>query len=114
MVNFVENKIFFFTNECSDIEIKPNSIEHAYLAILNDDLSSAKTVFQNNDSPRSKWGLALIAILEGYIKEFPTYFQIRNFIEIDTDFLLKNNKIGYVEQILGSLELLSSICFRFY
>ena len=40
---------------------------------------------------------------------YPTYFEIRNFLEIDLDFLLKNNKIDYVEQCLGALDILSSI-----
>ena len=40
---------------------------------------------------------------------YPTYFQIRNFLEIDLDFLLKNEKLDYVEQLLGALEFFSGI-----
>ncbi len=100
---------FFFGENCSNLEIIPGSVEHAYLAILNDDLDSAKAVFSKNDSPRSKWGNVFCSILKGFLQEYPTYFGIRNFLEIDVDFLLKNEKIGYVELFLGALEILSAI-----
>ena len=45
MVNFSKGKIFFFYPNCSDIKIIPNSLEHAYLCLLNNDLSSAKAIF---------------------------------------------------------------------
>ena len=100
--------MIFFTKN-NDIEFKPNSIEHAYFLILSDDLKEAKKIFKQQDSPRAKWGLVLIDILNGYLEHFPTYFAIRNFLEIDLDFLLKNEKITYVELILGSLKILNDI-----
>ena len=87
----------------------PDSIEHAYLAVLNDDLETAEIIFQKLDSPRAKWGRILVCILRGFLKELPTYFDIRNFLEIDLDLFLKNEKLDYVEQILGSLEILSAV-----
>ncbi len=101
--------MFFFSDENSSLAFKPGSLEHAYLAILNDDLLSAKKVFCSLSSPRARWGKALTDILSGYIEEYPSYFEIRNFLEIDLDFLLKNEKIDYVEQVLGSLNILSEI-----
>lgn len=109
-----QEQFFFFYDDCSALNIKPNSLEHAYLAILNDDLDTAMTVFCNNDSPRSRWGKILVSILKGFMSQYPTYFEIRNFLEIDLDFLLKNNKIEYVEQCLGALEPLSSINQEIY
>lgn len=100
--------MFFFTKNNSET-FKPRSIEHAYFAILNNDLLTAAAVFKTIDSPRAKWGEALVEILSGYIEKYPTYFEIRNFLEIDLDFLIKNEKINYVEQVLGALELLSEI-----
>ena len=95
-----KEQFFFFYDDCSNLEITLNSLEHAYLYILNDDLDAALTVFQRLDSPRSNWGMVLISILKGFMTVYPTYFEIRNFLEIDLDFLLKNNKINYVEQCL--------------
>lgn len=105
-------KIYFFSNTCSNfnsIKIRPSSIEHAYLAILNNDLDTALEIFSGIDSPRAIWGKVLVSILKGYLKSYPTYFQIRNFLEIDLDFLLKNEKIDYVEFILGALDELVQI-----
>lgn len=99
----------FFFQENTDLKIKPKSLEHAYMAILDNDLDTALEVFKSLDSPRAKWGIALVDILKGYIEDYPTYFEIRNFLEIDLDFLLKNEKIDYVEQILGGMEILSDI-----
>ena len=104
-----KEKFFFFSDNCSELAIIPNSLEHAYLAIINDDLQSADIVFSKLDSPRARWGRVLISILKGFMTTYPTYFEIRNFLEIDLDFLLKNNKINYVEQCLGALEVLSTI-----
>ena len=101
--------MFFFTEKDENIKITPKSIEHAYLSILNDDLISAEEVFKLNDSPRSRWGIILIEILTGFLQTYPTYFEIRNFLEIDMDFLLKNEKLDYIEQILGASEILITI-----
>lgn len=104
-----KDNFFFFNDDCSSLAIVPNSVEHAYLAILNDDLTSANIIFENIDSPRARWGRSLVSILKGFMTNYPTYFEIRNFLEIDLDFLLRNNKIDYVEQCLGALEILSTI-----
>lgn len=103
------NILFFFSDNLKEQEIHPGSVAHAYLAILNEDLDSAKTIFSKNDSPRGKWGCSFVSVLNGFMTDFPTYFGIRNFLEIDLDFLIKNNKINFVEQCLGALELFSSI-----
>lgn len=109
MVNLNKEKLFFFDSNSSSVSIYPNTVEHAYVAILDDNLVSAKRVFMQNDSPRAKWGISLVSILEGFLDVYPTFFGIRNFLEIDLDFLLKNNKISYVEQVLGSLDILVNI-----
>ena len=108
MTNLNKGKFFFF-NKKSDLIINPGTLEHAYLAVLNDDLESAKLIFSKIDSPRAKWGWSFVEILQGFMTESPTYFGIRNFLEIDLDFLLKNEKINYVEQCLGALDILSLI-----
>lgn len=103
---------FFYDNK--DIKINPKTLQHAYLAILSDDLESAKKVFEILDSSRSKWGLVLLDILKGFVVNQPTFFQIRNFLEIDLDFLIKNKKNEYVERILSSLDYLATINHEVY
>lgn len=109
MLTLNQDKFFFFYDDCSCVKFLPGSIEHAYLAVLNDDLETAENIFKKLDSPRAKWGRVLVCILRGFLKELPTYFEIRNFLEIDLDLFLKNEKLEYVEHILGSLEILSAI-----
>ena len=101
--------MFFFNENCKDLTFKPRSIEHAYTALISGDLKTSQAVFESLDSPRARWGKAFVDILNGYIEEYPTYFEIRNFLEIDLDFLLKNERIDYVEQVLGSLDILINI-----
>lgn len=106
----LNKKILFFFDDKNIIpDIHPGSLAHAYLLILDDNLDDAYTIFSNIDSPRGKWGCSLVTVLKGYMTKYPTYFGIRNFFEIDLDFLLKNNKIDYVEQCLGALEVFSAI-----
>ena len=109
------NTFFFFYKNFSDLEIHPASVEHAYLAILSDDLHSASCVFSTIDSPRAKWGRVLVDIIKDKcLNIYPTFFQIRNFYEIDLDFLLKNRKIDYVENLLGALDIFSNINQEIY
>ena len=98
---------FFEEKECVRINI--GSVEYGYLSILQDDLKAAKVVFSGIDSPRAKWGISLVEILEEYLVNFPNFFGIRNFLEIDMDFLIKNEKMDYVELLLGSLDFMAEI-----
>lgn len=97
--------MYFFSNNNEHL-FKIYEIEQAYLSIIGEDLDVAYKLFKKNDSPRGLWGRALVSILNGYVEIFPTYFQIRNFLEIDLDFLLKNKKIDYVEMLLGASNIL--------
>lgn len=101
--------MFFFSNENENLTFKPRSVEHGYLVLLKDDLLSAGAIFESIDSPRALWAKSLIGILNGYIERQPTYFEIRNFLEIDLDFLIKNDKIDYAEMLLGAISFLASI-----
>lgn len=106
--------MFFFNEKIKEPTFTPRSIEHAYLAILNNDLNTAIAVFESLDSPRARWGKALTGILAGFMEYYPSYFEIRNFFEIDLDFFIKNEKFEYIENILGSLQILSDINQEIY
>ena len=109
MLSLNKDNFFFFYDDCSCIKLIPDSLEHGYLAVLNDDLDVAAKNFSKIDSPRAKWAKILVSILNGVLEEYPTYFQVRNFLEIDLDLLLRNEKIHYVELLLGALEILSTV-----
>ncbi len=106
--------MFFFESAFKNVTFGARSVEHAYLAILNDDLPAAKAVFESIDSPRARWGLVLAGIISGYMEFLPSYFEIRNFYEIDLDFLIKNEKTHYIEMLLSSLKYLEEINKEIY
>jgi tetratricopeptide (TPR) repeat protein len=101
--------MFFFLEDSNTLKIKPSSVEHAYLLLLEGDMELAKEIFEKLDSPRANWGKSLVEILTGFLEHYPSYFGIRNFLEIDLDFFLKNEKVDYVEMLLGSIDILSGI-----
>lgn len=102
-------KSFFFYEDSPSLIIRPNTIEHAYLLVLKENLTKAQDIFKTIDSPRAIWGMVLVSVLMGYMTKYPTYFQIRNFYELDLDFLIKNEKINYVEHMLGAMDILVTI-----
>ncbi len=109
MQNLKQGNFFFFSDNFREAVFSPGSLEHGYLAILDNDLNTASEVFKRIDSPRGRWGYVLTSVLKGFMDKYPTYFQIRNFLEIDLDFLLKNEKIDYIEHLLGALEVFAPI-----
>ena len=82
----------YFFSKNNNLEFKQRSVEYAYLLLLQDELKSAQAIFDSIDSPRARWGSVLTEVLLGYIENRPSYFEIRNFYEIDLDFLIKNEK----------------------
>ena len=106
--------MYFFSNEEFFNFKNSTNVEQAYFEILNSNLDNALILFSKTDSARTRWGISFVQILQGYLSLYPTYFGIRNFLEIDLDFLLKNEKIEYVEQLLGALSILADINYEVY
>ena len=57
------------------------------------------------DTSASLWGKSLIQFIELYVTDIPTFFQIRAFLEVDLDALLKANLITYCENIVNGTHL---------
>ena len=49
---------------------------------------------------RAHWGLLLIQMIKGDISMRPTYFEVRNFLEMDLSILILYGKSKYIEQII--------------
>ncbi len=77
-------------------------VEAAYCCIVLDNLDRAEELFAivKDIDIRANWGLVLIQMLKGDIKYFPTYFEIRNFLEIDLNILILYCKSDYVEKVI--------------
>lgn len=86
-------------------------LEHAYCKMLKGDLDSAEIEFAklNNFDNRANWASKLISIIKSNIDNMPTYFQIRNFLEIDLNLLLIAGQAQFIENIINTGDLLYTI-----
>ena len=99
-------------NECQQFFIKNGYIlENAYFELLSDRIEKAKSLFsaiKENDI-RAHWACFMISMIEENIKEYPSYFEIRNFLEIDLNILLTFFKGEYTEKIIRYADFMFTI-----
>ena len=93
-------------------------VEAGYCCIVLDELDKAKELFQKVQEvdTRAKWGLILLQMINGDILTFPTYFQIRNFLELDLSILILYCKGEYVEKIIRYADFMAYYnpeCYKF-
>lgn len=77
-------------------------VEAGYCCIVLDKLEKAWNMFAKASLSdiRGHWGLVLLQMLAGKVTLNPTYFEIRNFLEIDLSIFIKYCKAGYINEIL--------------
>lgn len=86
-------------------------LEYAYCCLLKGDVEEARKSFlkiEKSDS-RANWGRILIQFINCYVLDLPSYFQIRNFLEIDLDLLIKSGQPQFVENIINGADLFYSV-----
>lgn len=84
----------------SNFRKKGYILENAYFELLSDNLEKAKNLFnaiKQNDI-RAHWASFMISMIEADIREYPSYFELRNFLEIDLNILINYFKGDYVEK----------------
>ena len=99
-------------NDCQQFFLqKGYPLELGYSKLLQDDLKEAKQIFKNlNDNDiRANWALFMISLIEGDVKFYPTYFELRNFLEIDLNILMHYFKGDYVEKIIRYADFMFTI-----
>lgn len=86
-------------------------LEYAYCQLLDDNLKLAKEIFYSlrEKDIRAHWANFMISMIEGNLTEYPTYFELRNFLEIDLNILIKYCKGDYVEKILRYSDFMFSV-----
>ncbi|MCM1340047.1 MAG: hypothetical protein NC191_10285 [Muribaculaceae bacterium] len=96
-------------------------IEAAYCCIVLDKLDKAREFFERAKAKdgdiRADWGLFLIQLIRGDISSYPTYFWIRNFLEIDINILITYCKSDYIAQIIRYADFLAYYnpeCYKFF
>ncbi|MBR1907901.1 hypothetical protein IJ818_03090 [bacterium] len=102
-LNFKNCEQYFKKNHCR--------LELGYCELLQGNLENAKKMFVpiSNNNPRAHWALRMIQFIERYVTFLPTYFEIRNFLEIDINLLIKAKKIDWVENIINGDDLFFSV-----
>ncbi len=103
------SKVFFAKNGYA--------LEAAYCKLLSDDLKNAKQLFlklKDTDN-RANWGYKIIEIFQNkgdeyvYYDKMPTYFQLRNFLEVDLNILITYNKGDYVQMLCAYSDIFAEI-----
>lgn len=86
-------------------------LEYAYCKLLLGDAKSAKIEFSRieHSDPRASWGKKIIQFIDGYVVNLPSYFQIRNFLEIDLNLMLQAKLPDFVENIINGADLFYSV-----
>lgn len=94
---------FFVENGCI--------LEDAYSHFLAGDLKNAKKMFSliKDRDVRAHWALIEISMIEGEVFEYPSYFELRNFLEIDLNILITYCLGSYVENIVRYADFMYTI-----
>lgn len=93
-------------------------VEAGYCYIILDKLERAQEMFNlaKDDDVRARWGLLLIQMIKEDINSFPTYFQVRNFLELDLNILILYCKGNYIEKIIRYADFMAYYnpeCYKF-
>lgn len=90
---------FFKQNNCF--------LEIGYCELLRGKINEAKRTFNivRNGDLRASWAYIFIQFMQNHIMAMPTYFQIRNFLEIDIGFLIKAQMYEYLENVINAADL---------
>lgn len=86
-------------------------LEFAYCQLLLGDVETAQSEFEKieNLDFRADWGKKLIQFINCHVLNVPSYFQIRNFLEIDLNLLIQAGQPQFVENIINGADLFYSI-----
>lgn len=86
-------------------------LEYGYCKLMLGDDQGAKDEFSKiaEQDFRADWGQKTIQFIRGNVLNIPSYFQIRNFLEIDLNLLIKAGQAQFVENIINGADLFYSI-----
>ena len=92
-------------------EFHRDKLEQAYCEIILDNLKGARKIFEELEEKdiRAHWGLVILDSIKGTVSRYPTYFELRNFLEIDINLLIMYCKGDYVEKIVRYADFMFTI-----
>jgi len=99
-------------------EEKGYPLEAGYCYLILDKLDKAEKFFQQlkDYDNRACWGLFLLQMIKNDIKSFPSYFQVRNFLELDLNILILYCKGDYIENVIRYADFMAYYnpeCYKF-
>lgn len=101
-----------FDKDCQQFFVKNGCVlEDAYLHFLIGDLPYAKKQFAliKDSDIRAHWALFEISLIDGEVFEYPSYFELRNFLEIDLNLLITYCMGTFVEKIIRYADFMYTI-----
>lgn len=92
-------------------ESNNDKLEQAYCEIILDNLNDARKIFEEIEEKdiRAHWGITILDFIRGSVSRYPTYFELRNFLEIDLNILIMHCKGDYVERIIRYADYMFTI-----
>lgn len=112
---YIINKKNFLTAKIKGckkfFELNNYKLEQAYCEIVLDNLKGARKIFEEiqDSDTRARWGLVMLDFIKGTVSAYPTYFELRNFLEIDLNILITYYKGDYVEKIVRYADFMYTI-----
>ena len=98
------------TESCTEFFKKnKNLLELAYCYLLEGNIYNALILFKKIDSPRGLWGKRLLKIFLDEFDEVPSYFEVRDFFELDMNLFINLQKYDYANNMLKNADLFYSI-----
>ena len=94
--------------KAADLYEKINMLyEYGRCQLLLGNYDKAKDIWLKleNDNPAIIWSKSLLEFINLYVINIPSFFQIRAFLEVDLDELLRANQIKYCENIVNGAHL---------
>ncbi|MCR5264967.1 MAG: hypothetical protein K6E29_00050 [Cyanobacteria bacterium RUI128] len=92
-------------------------LEYGYALLMLGKTDEAEEVFSGLDSHRADWIKKIISITKDKLNGYPTYFQIRSFLEIDISMLLKSKQVDFVQKLINYAQFFQGInneSFKFF
>lgn len=91
-------------------------LEYAYCKLLSGDIKTAEAEFSKiaDCDFRADWAKKILQFIKGKVLYLPSYFQIRNFLEIDLNLLINAGQPEFVENIINGADLFYSINIESY
>lgn len=86
-------------------------LELGYCYLLSDRLDDARETFEvaRNYDKRANWGLFMANLFSDRPADYPSYFELRNFLEIDLNILINAGKGEYVEKLVSYADFFYTI-----